>query len=342
LGIRIVCAFLEDLSNVEQQISQNFSVLEVERKGSNQTFREFGYESIHLLIKIPPAILNGVTFSIPEYAPSKEWLEQLVCEIQIRTILQDAWAEVEHELVYKSEFSPFDLPLRRKLASINASLTLADIIFQEIRDYQNKLNNEVDFRRNAFYSKTDTMSKQILDADAAPHVQSPPVSSPFIRGTIDDHLLEAIHAHNSGNFDDAIDIYTEIINFNPKPNDTVLAVIYKHRGMAYFAKSNYEESLFDFEQSIAHDPDSFRAMYYMGIVYSIQGEYEKSVDFFEKSLAINNFQAHVHYRMAVIQFKLGDYQESLAHLDSAKKLGLENDDTQSLRARLVEKFDMKV
>jgi tetratricopeptide (TPR) repeat protein len=155
-------------------------------------------------------------------------------------------------------------------------------------------------------------------------------------------LLEAIHAHNSGNFDDAIGIYTKIIEFNPKPNNTVLAVIYKHRGMAYFAKSNYEESLADFEQSIAHNPDSFKAMYYMGIVYSIQEKYEKSAEFFKKSLAINNFQAHVHYRMAVVQFKLGDYQESLAQLDSAKKLGLENEDTKSLRARLVEKFDMKV
>ena len=26
----------------------------------------------------------------------------------------DAWAEVEHEL-YKAEFTPFDLPLKRKL-----------------------------------------------------------------------------------------------------------------------------------------------------------------------------------------------------------------------------------
>ena len=90
----------------------------------------------------------------------------LVCEIQIRTILQDAWAEVEHELVYKSEFSPFDLPLRRKLASTNASLSLADIIFQEIRDYQTKLQREVDERRASFYEQadiiTDSTNKDLL------------------------------------------------------------------------------------------------------------------------------------------------------------------------------------
>jgi ppGpp synthetase/RelA/SpoT-type nucleotidyltranferase len=349
LGIRVVCAFLEDLNTVASQIARNFTVLEVEQKGAEQTFREFGYESVHVLIKLPEDALSASSAppGIKEKIDSvpAEWLDHLVCEIQIRTILQDAWAEVEHELVYKSEFSPFDLPLRRKLASINASLTLADIIFQEIRDYQNKLNSEVDFRRNAFYSKTDTLTRELAAdegnaAFSAPHSKLS-VSSPFVRGTIDDLVLEAIHAHNAGNFDDAIDIYTRIINYEPRPNATALSVIYKHRGMAHFAQSDYGGALADFESSIVHNAKGFRSMYYMGIVYSLQEKYEEAVEYFEKSLSINNFQAHVHYRLASVKFKLGEYQESLAHLDNSSKLGLENGDTKSLRAKLVEKFDMK-
>ena len=340
IGVRIVCAFLEDLGSVERQITQNFTVQEVERKGAAQTVREFGYESVHILVKIPPSILNGAAAALPGILPSREWLEELVCEIQIRTILQDAWAEVEHELVYKSEFSPFDLPLRRKLASINASLTLADIVFQEIRDYQNKLNSELDFRRSAFYSKTDVLSRG--NAAETPSQGAAAAQVPYVRGTIDDLLLEAIHAHNSGNFEDAVNIYTRIINFEPRPNNVVLSVIYKHRGMAHFAKSNYGGALSDFEQSIAHHDGAFRSMYYMGIVFSLQEEYGKAVEYFDKSLAINNYQAHVHYRKALCLFKLGEYQESLSHLDNSLKLGLENDDTKNLRAQLVAKFDMKV
>ncbi|GMO49618.1 MAG: RelA/SpoT domain-containing protein [Treponemataceae bacterium] len=352
LGIRIVCAFLEDLNTVASQIAQNFTVLEVEQKGAEQTFREFGYESVHVLIKLPSGALSASSAppGIKEKIDSvpAEWLDHVVCEIQIRTILQDAWAEVEHELIYKSEFSPFDLPLRRKLASINASLTLADIIFQEIRDYQNKLNSEVDFRRNAFYSKTDTLTRDerlvsgIVENDSFASLQDKvSVSSPFVRGTIDDLVLEAIHAHNAGNFDAAIDIYTRIINYDPRPSETALSVIYKHRGMAHFAQSDYGSALDDFESSIAHNAKSFRSMYYMGIVYSLQEKYEKAVEYFEKSLSINNYQAHVHYRLASVKFKLGEYQESLVHLDDSSKLGLESDDTKSLRAKLVEKFDMK-
>ncbi|MBE6348726.1 MAG: (p)ppGpp synthetase, partial [Spirochaetaceae bacterium] len=34
LGIRVICAFLEDLKTVEEQISKIFNVIEIERKGA--------------------------------------------------------------------------------------------------------------------------------------------------------------------------------------------------------------------------------------------------------------------------------------------------------------------
>ena len=142
IGIRVICPFLEDLSMVEKILKDSFKIIEIEKKGADRTFREFGYESTHVLLEIPEDVRKNCILP-----------PNIICEIQIRTILQDAWAEVEHELVYKSEFSPFDLPLKRKLASMNASLSLADIIFQEIRDYQNKLNKEMAKRRDSFYDQ---------------------------------------------------------------------------------------------------------------------------------------------------------------------------------------------
>ena len=53
MGIRIICAFLEDLTVVEQQIKDNFVVKEIERKGASLSFKEFGYESVHILVEIP-------------------------------------------------------------------------------------------------------------------------------------------------------------------------------------------------------------------------------------------------------------------------------------------------
>lgn len=329
MGIRVICAFLEDLRTVEELVRQNYNVKEVEYKGSDHNFKEFGYESIHVLIEIPKECLPKSDLKLPKGT---------VCEIQIRTILQDAWAEVEHELIYKSEFTPFDMPLRRKLASINASLSLADIIFQEIRDYQNKLQGEVAQRRESFYDIADnlTVQKSKIVEKGINRV------SPYVRGTIDDLILEALHAHNTGDLDKAVEIYTEILKTTPVPPPSVLSVIHKHRGMAFFAQGKNDSALEDFSLSVKYDANSFRSLYYQGIVYSVMGRDAEAVQSFTESLEINAIQSHAHYRRALSYYKLGNDTEAMADLAAAEQLGLFDDQCKSLREKLVAKFDMGI
>ena len=340
IGIRVICAFLEDLDIVEQQLVTYFNVKEIERKGAQQPFREFGYESVHVLIAIPE-----------DCKPKKELdpplPDEVVCEIQIRTILQDAWAEVEHELIYKSEFNPFDKPLRRKLASINASLTLADTIFQEIRDYQNRLQSELGTRRNTFYNKADDFTNKEFglpqenrDLKASAAIYSPQNDLPYSKKSIDELVLSALHEHNLANFDKAIEIYTQIINSKPTPPPVVLGVIYKHRGMAYFAQSMYDKALEDFRASVADDPKGFRALYYEGIVCSVQDKNQEAIECFNKSLEIDAFQSHVYYRRALAYFNLGEYKKSLADIASAENLGLNDEEVKALKTKVLKKFDM--
>ena len=336
MGIRIICAFLEDLAVVEQQIKDNFVVREIERKGASLNFKEFGYESVHVLVEIPKDLLDAAActgFNLPH---------DCVCEIQIRTILQDAWAEVEHELIYKSEFSPFDLPLKRKLASINASLSLADIIFQEIRDYQNKLNREIDLRRNAFYSKADSIAREELPNGLKPPAQSQQINSPYVRGTIDDMLLAAIQAHNAGEMEKAVKIYTDIVESKPTPYNIILSVILKHRGMAFFAQNKYDEALIDFQQSVVFQPENFRSLYYIGIVHSVRGDNEQAIAFFNQSLGYNEHQSHVYYRRALANYNLSRYVEASADLATANSMGLDDEDCRHLQECLMKKFDMNM
>ncbi len=334
MGIRMICTFLEDIKEVQEQISSMFDIKEVEIKGANQSFREFGYESVHVLIAIPndcfpTEIPEGLT--IPK---------DLVCEIQIRTILQDAWAEVEHELIYKTEFTPFDMPLRRKLASMNASLSLADIIFQEIRDYQKKLQTEMNMRRRSFYEMADDLTEVAPSGKTI--TESIERVNPYVRGTIDDMLLQAIHAHNAGDLSNAILIYTQIIESKPAPNNIVLSVIYKHRGMAYFTQNDYDNALNDFKCSVDCDPKSFRSIYYEGIVYSIKKDYEKAIERFTTSLSINEYQSHTFYRRALAYYELNQYENAMNDVVAAQKLGLEEEGVKQLHSKLMEKFDMKM
>lgn len=340
MGIRIVCAFLEDISSVENQIKKKYQVKEIEHKGSLQSVREFGYESTHILISIPKECITLDQIE-DEQIRNLPLPENLVCEIQVRTILQDAWAEVEHELIYKTEFTPFDAPLRRKMASVNASLNLADIIFQEIRDYQTKLQREVEERRMLFYEKADiATSSGTTDVNNKEEQKDFKRVSPYVHGTIDDMILAAIHAHNLGDVAEAIKIYSEILMDKNVNDHTVLSVIHKHRGMAYFSQNSYEDALSDFQKSSEYDPRSFRSIYYEGIVYSVMGNIDKAIECFNHSLEINEFQSHALFRRALAYYNKNDYENALRDINAAENLGLQSDECKALHKKIVDKFDM--
>ena len=310
IGIRIICTFIEDLDEVEKNIKKEFKTIEVERKGREHTYREFGYESIHLLIEIPEDIAKeggGKT-----------------AEIQVRTILQDAWAEVEHELIYKPEFYPVDTPMKRKLAAINASLSLADTIFQEIRTHQRRLNGELGKRRRSFFRKIEESTDDMLLYNAKAPFEEQLVSEEKggeIRqypsdASIDDLLLAALTAHNKEQFTEAIAVYTRILDM--KTFDiTVRSIILNHRGMAYFARSNYEEAVADFAEALNLDPQSYKAAYYEGIVYSVLQRYSQALDAFNRSLDINHYQPYCLFRRAQAYFHLEDYPQALADCEKA-------------------------
>jgi putative GTP pyrophosphokinase len=329
IGIRIICPFIEDLSGVEQLIKGHFEVLEVERKGSNYSFKEFGYESTHLLIRIPGSIRD-----------TRGDCGADVAEVQIRTILQDAWAEVEHELVYKAEFTPFDNPMKRKLAAVNASLSLADIIFQEVRSYQRQLNGELGKRRDSFFKKIEeSIDTPLLDYEAPDageaSVQSDSAGSDT---TIDDLLLNALYAHNKNQFTKAIEFYSRILEL--QPDNSIASLIYKHRGMANFAQSQYGDAITDFTQSLELDSTSYKAAYYRGVVQAVLQHYDDAINDFSLSLTINPYQPFCFYRRGQAFYHLEDYSEALADCESALELDPESEPVRKFRQMLLDKLKM--
>jgi putative GTP pyrophosphokinase len=331
IGLRVVCTFIEDLSSVETALQNAFQITEVERKGSNYSFKEFGYESTHILIKIPEDIIK-----------KRGHPGCSIAEIQIRTILQDAWAEVEHELVYKAEFTPFDEPMKRKLAAVNASLSLADIVFQEIRDYQRQLNRELGKRRESFFKKIEEATDGLLFQEELATEEKRPRTlfklEPSKGGeSIDDLLLDALYAHNNENFDKAIALYTRILQANP--NDYVKSIIYKHRGMAHFAQSRYEEAIEDFTQSLSYDHSSYKAAYYRAVVKSVLQKYSEAIDDFSLALQINPYQFFALYRRGQAYYHMGDIPKALADCENALLIEPDNESALRFRELLLKKLN---
>jgi len=329
MGVRIVCPFIEDLHLVENLIKEHFEVTEVDRKEHSNTFKEFGYEAIHLLIRIPSDIarVRGDTGTD-------------VSEIQIRTVLQDAWAEVEHEIFYKAEFNPIDTPMKRKLAAVNASLTLADSIFQEIRDYQKKLNGQLGRRKKTFHRKIEeSIDSMLLLDEPAEDISQPEVITVDLGSlSIDDLLLEALKAHNENRFADAIAVYSRILELKPK--EMICSLIYKHRGMANFAQSNYHDAILDFNKSLELDPKSYRVAYYRGVVHSVLKQFPEAIDDYTMALEIHPFQAFCLFRRGQAYFHIGDYPQALSDCEASLSMEPGNDAIQKFRVLVQSKLKM--
>jgi putative GTP pyrophosphokinase len=333
IGVRIVCPFLEDIETVGSILKTFFKVVEEDKKGSKQSFREFGYQSTHILVEIPRQLTEKHGYCGCD-----------VAEVQIRTILQDAWAEVEHELVYKADFAPYDMPMKRKLAAINASLSLADIVFQEIRTYQRRLLDEVEKRRQSFFKKVDDAMDPLLpSADGAGQggaedADEPPEEKTSADASMDDLLLNAVTAHNEHKFDEAIYFYSRILEMGPDPS--VQALVYNHRGIAYFATSRYKEAIDDFSQSLALDSSSYKSAYYRGIVRSVLRQFSEAVDDYSLSIAINPYQHFCLYRRSYAYYHLGDLPQALADCEASLALKPDSQSARQLRALLHSKLKM--
>ncbi|MGL5973133.1 MAG: GTP pyrophosphokinase [Oscillospiraceae bacterium] len=95
-GIRVICAFEDDVYKLFKTFSKvkNIDVIQVKDYIKNP--KPNGYRSFHAIISVPVFLSKGVT--------------KVVIELQIRTIVMDFWASLEHKLYYKKDIEiPFNI-----------------------------------------------------------------------------------------------------------------------------------------------------------------------------------------------------------------------------------------
>ncbi|MDD4834949.1 MAG: RelA/SpoT protein [Lutispora sp.] len=99
-GVRIAIYFPGDKEEIEKFIRSSFDVIEIkefpqdlEPNGGSGIYKKVfsGYHATHYRVRLKPELLKE---------EDKKYWDSLI-EIQIATVLMHAWAEVEHDLVYK-------------------------------------------------------------------------------------------------------------------------------------------------------------------------------------------------------------------------------------------------
>jgi putative GTP pyrophosphokinase len=132
-AIRVITFFPRTVAEVDRCIREEFQVLEqVDHTLFLQREERLGYQSVHYLIR-----LTGQRTRLPEYRR----FEGRVAEIQVRTVLQHAWAEIEHDIQYKSAIT-IPVEIRRRFISLAGLLEIADREFQAIQDSDVLLRKE--------------------------------------------------------------------------------------------------------------------------------------------------------------------------------------------------------
>ena len=116
IGIRIVCAFAEDVYQVVKWLSARPEIEIICEKDYIAYPKPNGYRSYHMKIRL-------------RTGPGKD----LPAEIQIRTIATDFWATLEHQLKYKKDL-PHEELIREELKRCADEIASVDLSMQTIRD----------------------------------------------------------------------------------------------------------------------------------------------------------------------------------------------------------------
>ncbi|GAF64748.1 hypothetical protein BTS2_1644 [Bacillus sp. TS-2] len=125
-GIRITCSFISDIYKIADMLKSQKDIEVLEVKDYIQTPKPNGYQSLHLIVKVPVFMSDR---------------EELVCvEVQIRTIAMDFWASLEHKIYYKfNKTIPSHLTNELKEAALKSSAL--DRKMEEIHKEVSKIKN---------------------------------------------------------------------------------------------------------------------------------------------------------------------------------------------------------
>lgn len=132
VAARVVTYYAEDVDRVASVVRTSFVCdwPNCEDKRDLLRAEAFGYKSDHYVIKLPDSMVA-------------KQLQGIRVEVQVRSILQDAWAEIEHDELGYTASSMVPREARRRLARAAALLESVEEEFRELRILKERLSSVV-------------------------------------------------------------------------------------------------------------------------------------------------------------------------------------------------------
>lgn len=161
VGIRVITYIPDTVERVCALVRDEFDVVEETDKGRELRARGlFGYASNHFLVR-----LSEDRRALPEYRR----IGDRIMEIQIRTAVQHAWAEFEHDVRYKVTIPASAKPeFDRRFLLAAALLEMADSEFTQIDRMYRGLDQPESPADSPDPEPTDAIDGVVSDATSAP------------------------------------------------------------------------------------------------------------------------------------------------------------------------------
>lgn len=91
-GIRVTCSFSSDVYRLFEMLTTQSDITVLQVKDYIATPKPNGYRSLHTLVEVPVFLSDSV--------------QNVIVELQFRTIAMDFWASLEHKIYYKYQSAP--------------------------------------------------------------------------------------------------------------------------------------------------------------------------------------------------------------------------------------------
>lgn len=145
-GVRILVPFRSDISWVVNAVTGEFQILPgtIVDKAAMLGPADFGYRSVQFVAQPPrqpvihdprslAALAEKLGMDLMSPFVDTPGIKTDVFEVQVRTILEHGWSEVDHDIRYHPD-GPVSATVHRSFASAAALLETADTLFDTIRE----------------------------------------------------------------------------------------------------------------------------------------------------------------------------------------------------------------